>query len=384
MGCAEVLIVGGGPAGAVTALQLARRGIACRVLEASPTFQPKIGETLPPNTAPMFARLGLSHLLQDPAHVLCHGNQFIWGDAALREKPFFAQTQAHGWHLDRARFESQLAELVQAEALVTWQMGSKMLRAEVGQGGLWQVSVGQEGARGGGQDNAQHIISTPFLVDASGRAAKVARAAGGSATGSIRQQFDGLIGLANSFSLTHPVRQFTSIEAVADGWWYAAPLGGQRLITLFMTDADLTPKAMRSADAYWDLLQQTRTIRALLPPERPATLTAPGVHPAASAYLSETTGSNWLAVGDAAYAYDPISSYGITSAIGGGFYAGNAIADHLSGRAEALPAYRHLQAQAYARYLEMQRHQYALERRWPDSAFWQRRHVAASVRAAGR
>ena len=81
-----------------------------------------------------------------------------------------------------------------------------------------------------------------------------------------------------------------------------------------------------------------------------------------------------MAVGDAAFAYDPISSYGISSALGSGYYAGNAIADYLRGYKEAQLAYRMVTERAFFQYLHMLRHQYLQEQRWLNSPFWNRRH----------
>ena len=58
----------------------------------------------------------------------------------------------------------------------------------------------------------------------------------------------------------------------------------------------------------------------------------PRVLPAETSRLDRIAGPGWLALGDAAAAYDPLSSYGIGSAMGSGFYAGQAIADSLAGR----------------------------------------------------
>lgn len=366
-----VIIVGGGPAGAATALQLARRGVASCVLEASSDFPAKIGETLPPSSAALLQKLGLAQLLQDPAHLPCYGNEFVWGQAAPQEKLFFSQTQAHGWHLARDRFEAALAARVQSEALVTWQMACKMLRAQLRGDAQtpWQVEVEQDGQH--------HLLQARFLVDASGRSAKIARLCG-----SERRELDNLIGLASCYHLPQAIALNTRIEAVANGWWYAAPLSGNRLMTVLMTDADLLDKKLRSASGYWQALQETQLIRTLLPATAPAHANAPMTRLASSSFLSEVAGENWLAVGDAAYAYDPISSYGITSAIGAGFYAGNAVADGLLGRADAMPAYRQVLAQAYTQYWQMLQHQYAQEQRWPDAPFWQRRQVAAPTVSA--
>jgi flavin-dependent dehydrogenase len=98
------------------------------------------------------------------------------------------------------------------------------------------------------------------------------------------------------------------------------------------------------------------------------------VQPAETSRLDRIEGDGWLAVGDAAVAYDPLSSYGVASAMGSGFYAGNAIADLLAGREEARLAYLDVMQRACGACLDAQREAYSWERRWPEAPFWRRRH----------
>lgn len=350
---APILIVGGGPAGALTALQLARRGCTCEVLEAEPTCGNKPGETLPPSSSLLLRRLGLADLLDARIHLESHGNRFVWGDARPQEKLFFAQTESRGWHLDRARFERDLAERVRA-AGVSWRTNCTV--REVIPGSNWTVrATTAEGAI---------TLNPPFLVDASGRRALVARACD-----VARIQVDRLVALVSAIELEREVARLTHIEAVADGWWYAAPVPGRRLVTVFFSNAGALTKALREPAAYGAALRGVASFQEILP-EGELRPEPPLVRQAGSSYLNRVIGPNWLAVGDAAFAYDPISSHGITAALGAGFYAGNAIADHLAGHEAALPAYAHLQTQAYAQYLTLRDAQYALERRWPLSSFW--------------
>ena len=55
----DVAIGGGGPAGTVAALTLARAGYAVAVIETSKYEHPRVGETLPPPTRAVLTRLGL-------------------------------------------------------------------------------------------------------------------------------------------------------------------------------------------------------------------------------------------------------------------------------------------------------------------------------------
>ena len=332
------------------------------VLEAAPGFRQKIGETLPPQVLPVLQHLGLSEVLADPAHLACHGNQFLWGSERVEAKPFFAQVQSFGWHLQRDRFEQQLAEAA-IHTGVRWEMDARLLALSP-DGAGWRVRYGQ-GQR-------QHERTVRFVVDATGRAAKVARLLDVG-----REEWDRLVGVAHCLPLRRSLPHYTSVEAVPGGWWYCAPLAGARVMTLFLTDADLLPKALRSRTGFLSELRSTRLLGHLLDGaiefDADASKEDGQIRAAGSSGLSQLFGRNWLAVGDAARAYDPLSSYGITAALGGGIYAGNAIADHLNGRPEALPAYAYLQGQAYAQYRAMLHAQYAVERRWPDAPFWSRR-----------
>ena len=93
----------------------------------------------------------------------------------------------------------------------------------------------------------------------------------------------------------------------------------------------------------------------------------------ASERLTSIAGDGWMAVGDAAAAHDPISSCGIGSAMGSGYYAARAIVELLQGRHPAREAYLSLMQRSYGAYLATYREQYARERRWADHPFWRAR-----------
>ena len=77
------------------------------------------------------------------------------------------------------------------------------------------------------------------------------------------------------------------------------------------------------------------------------------VCPAPSFLLDKPAGKGWLAVGDAASAYDPISSQGIHKALSDGLEAANAIAPWLDGGADKLAEYGSSVANRFDVYLKM-------------------------------
>ena len=104
---------------------------------------------------------------------------------------------------------------------------------------------------------------------------------------------------------------------------------------------------------------------------------------APSAYLDRPTGPDWLAVGDAASSFDPLSSQGIYKALADGLKAAEAITAWLDGDTGALDKYAAFVASRFADYRRNRAYFYAVERRWAGSPFWARRRVDALEGSTG-
>lgn len=89
-----------------------------------------------------------------------------------------------------------------------------------------------------------------------------------------------------------------------------------------------------------------------------------------SSRLEKVVGENWLAVGDAAATYDPLSSRGIITAINDGIKASNIITNCLNGNSRSLEGYNDNIITNFNRYLKQRSYYYKLEKRWSDSLFW--------------
>lgn len=352
----EVVVVGGGPAGAVAALVLARRGVSVTVLESRAAPERKVGECLPPNLSPLLRHLGLEDLLLRDGHLRSLGNRFVWGSPRPGERPFLAGTQGDGWHVDRLVFESRLAERAR-EAGAEWRRDCRFARCERSGTG-WRLEMEDGGT-----------LAAGFVADATGRTARLARR-----LGARRVRYDRLVGVAALLGSPAPdADTYTLVEAVPEGWWYSALLADGRLAVAFMTDGDLLDPELREGDGWRRALGRTEATRARAEEHCYALQEPPRVLPAETSRLDAIAGDGWLALGDAAAAYDPLSSHGIGSAMGSGFYAGNAIAGLLAGEPEAGLAYLDVMQRSYGACLDLQRRHYAQERRWPGAPFWSRR-----------
>jgi flavin-dependent dehydrogenase len=145
-----------------------------------------------------------------------------------------------------------------------------------------------------------------------------------------------------------------------------------------MTDADLLPRDVRTERGSWKReLDKTVDIRARV--ELHELTLRPAVVPAFSACASSASGANWLVVGDAAAALDPLSGQGITNALRSAWPAAHAIQRYLFGDRSALSDYTRSVKGVFTEYLRARVRYYASERRWRHSAFWIRRGAAANA-----
>lgn len=364
-----MVIVGGGPAGAAAAITLARLGLQSSVREArqSPDF--KIGECLPPSASAILERLGLNRRMREDGHLASYGNRSVWGSATPVERDFIFGTEGSGWQLDRLKFEVALATEARASG-ADWQDGHRLLQCTRHKS-HWELTFQTP--------SGNDTLEADFVLDATGRAAHVARRF------DARQiRYDRLIGVAlplQSGSGGGIAENLTLVEAVASGWWYSARVPDDKLMVVYLTDSDLIDHKNDTTTTGWlALLEETEhTLRRVREGDyRP--LVEPRLLAANSSKLDYQFGEGWLAVGDAAAAFDPLSSYGISAALGSGFYAACATVDFLTGHTDALHSYQQLIDDAYAQYLSMHYDYYSLEQRWPHELFWQRRHARRPLR----
>ena len=366
---AEVVIVGGGPAGAVIALALARRGIAPIVLEAHSAPQLKVGECLPPTINPLLDHFGLTERLRQKGNLPSYGNRFVWGSNSIEERDFIFGPTGAGWRLDRASFELELKQAA-TEAGALWHYGRRLVAVSKENDTRFILTV-----RG---PDGMETYRANFVVDATGRSARLA-----GSLGARRVIYDRLIAVAGFFDGDEaaPAEEdsFTLVEAVTSGWWYSSRLPGGKLIAVYMTDGDLLDPALRQTDAWLALLNKTEYTAQRVRKYASGNPTPPRILPAHTVRLTSVTGNGWLAAGDSAIAFDPLASHGISMAMGSGFHAASCITEYLSGRTDAVRAYESLIDRSFASYLLMHHDAYLREQRWPGELFWRRRHAPASA-----
>lgn len=369
-GQCDVAVVGGGPAGCATALRLRQHDpdLAVALIEASGYTQERIGESLPPMTQPLLEGLGVWDRFCAQDHLRAFGTVSTWGSGRPAGDDFITSPFGRGWHLDRHDFDSMLAGEAASRG-VQVQMRTRPIGVERRSAGFQLRLEGPAGRRS---------LTASFIVDATGRRAIVARR-----FGARRLLDDRLVGVFAFFRLAAAGCRDTRllVEPFEDGWWYTARLSRDRAVVALMTDSDIVRGRQLWQPQEWlAALQATHHVRARL--ESAELEGAPRLVQASSGRLDPPSGDDWLAVGDAASTFDPLSGQGILKALRAGSCAAYAISDHLRGDAGALAKYRRFVEREYHSYLGTRGAYYATERRWPRSPFWRCRRVAADTTAA--
>ncbi|MGH9799544.1 MAG: tryptophan 7-halogenase [Blastocatellia bacterium] len=420
----DIAILGGGPAGAAVALSLKQHApaLSVAIVESSAYDRPRIGETLPPTVQPLLMQLGIWQSFVAESHLPAFGTCSAWGSERLEDNEFIYGQHGRGWHLDRRRFDAMLTreaeshgvELMTSSTVThsekladewrltirkkkhfsptkTHEENTKESRAEKEMmdrmfSGFTRIahpenpekkscsSCFEDGPALLREPSCDFVdenssITAKFVVDATGKTAAFA-----TRHGARKQLFDQLLG-AFVFFKSEEKNTYTMVEACEDGWWYSALLPEAGMVAARMSDADFVKQQRLKEPAQWfEQLQKTTHTKLRLLPAEP--LNAPTLHAAASHRLDRFAGDGWLAVGDAATSFDPLSSQGVFKALRTGILASYAVCDFFKGDLFGLEKYEQIVAREFDAYLKTRAEFYGQEQRWPNSPFWNKRRSA--------
>jgi flavin-dependent dehydrogenase len=324
-------VIGGGPAGCAAAVTLAGSGRSVVLVvdrRSHRTFG--VGEGAPPGLDRAVDEVFGHGTFVPTDHHRSLGNRAAWGTGELLATDFMFNPFGTGWHLDRLAFDDSL--LAAAEA------AGATLRTSLDGGTAESAAV---------------------VIDASGRRAVHARR-----RGARRIARDRLVAVLTTYRRAGTDTDVTTtVEAVEAGWWYTCPIPHHRRVVAFLTDGDLLAAELRTSAGFDREARRTTHIAPLLGPTAPA---VPLVVAAGTAHLEPPCGDGWLAAGDAAASFDPLSSQGILTAVLMGREAARCLDDPCAFAARYLAIVAHYEAQRRAIYQR--------EERWPAAPFWTRRH----------
>ena len=322
----DVIIIGGGPAGATTAALVAQTGRSVLVLEREPVPPFKIGESLMPATYWTFQRLGVLEKLKNSPFVVKSSVQFYSKSGKASQPFYFFETNDHEssrtWQVLRSEFDELLLDNAREKG------------AEVAQGvrvtDIVRHGSGVTGVKIKTRDSEIGTISARVTVDASGQSALIARKL---------RICHGDLNLKKASIYTHfrGVSRADGIDAgatiilqtkEANSWFWFIPLPDDVVSIGVVGDIDYLLKN-RNGDDYKKIFFDEL---ALCPALQPKLARAEHIFPVKttrdfSYRATQMAGDGWILVGDAYGFLDPIYSSGIFLALKSAELAADCIAD---------------------------------------------------------
>jgi flavin-dependent dehydrogenase len=327
----DAIVIGGGPAGSIAALDLARRGRRVILLEKAQFPRFHIGESFLPATFDRLRELGLEPELRKLPHVPKFGAEFAMGYGGKHLEIEFSGGFCPGYetfNIERSIFDQML--LRQAE----------LAGAEVHQGvAVKQIVSLMDGdvriVTEGGEFRGR------FLLDASGQQTVVGRHLGTRKTAEephLRKvayfgQFENVWRPPGRME-GHPL-----IAMMEEGWFWVIPLNAHRTSVGMVLDADVARRIMESENINPDAMLAWGIARCPVVRERmrdaSGTVEPNRVLADFSYRCRPYAGDGYFLIGDAAAFMDPIFSTGVSVAVNGARAVAQYVDDILAGRMSA-------------------------------------------------
>jgi flavin-dependent dehydrogenase len=307
----DAVVLGGGPAGSTAALRLAQVGRRVCLVEPHRSHPPPFGQTAAPEIRPVLHALGVWERFRSDGHLPSPGTVSYWG-SARRESDFISNPHGCAWHLDRARFDAMLRQAA-AEAGVTVMRGP-------------------------------HRPEAAMVVDATG------------VRGKKRDDEDRMLAIVLRLSRNSNPDLRTWIESTPSGWWYSAPMPHGDIAVMFFTSRKVY---LEDGIALRPLLDLSPLTRGRFEGSR---LVDSRVMEVRSGLRNPIAGTGWVAAGDSAASYDPLSGRGIWNALWSGMAAADAVHAALGGDASRLDRYVEQVRADFEKYSALRREYYAVAR----------------------
>ena len=311
---AQVIIIGGGPAGSTLGAYLSGAGINHLIVDQAVHPRPHVGESLLCSTSRIFQEIGFLPIMEREKFVHKHGAVWThWADdcqyvVRFREIPELGLSQDYTYHVDRGRFDELLLQHASAS-------GSRVLQGAR----VERVEFGADGFASGvriKEDGAERVLRCQLVVDASGRSTVL-----GSQLRlkqhdplfnqfAVHNWFEGVDrGPADTADYIH-----VHILPLPRAWVWLIPISGTVTSVGVVTQGGDFVKGSEPAEQFFARHVASHPLLAeRMARARPLhEFTREGNY---SYVMDRLAGNGWLLVGDAARFVDPVFSSGVSVAL---------------------------------------------------------------------
>ena len=370
---ADVLVIGGGPAGSTTATMLARKSARVLLLERAHFPRDHIGESLLPASIPVLEELGVLPAIQGARFLPKWGATMVWGKDRAPWSWYFGETNRrypHSYQVWRPLFDRLLLDNSRS-AGVDVREGHRVHEVLFDDGRV-------VGVRYAAQAMGEGVARAELVVDASGQAGLLGHKL------QLRRWDSFFTNLAvyGYFSGAEPLPEPDStnifIESYDDGWCWNIPLHTGLASVGSVVDSEIGQRGTLQGglqDFFMDQIARAPHTAQML---RGAELVSgPFVAKDWSYVSGSLVGDGYILVGDAACFVDPLFSSGVHLALMSGVLAAAYVTTALKDPGMSSAAgrvYEELYLKEYSHFREMAKLFYS-SNRTADSYFWEARRL---------
>ncbi|WP_394421384.1 NAD(P)/FAD-dependent oxidoreductase [Tenacibaculum mesophilum] len=370
----DILIIGGGIAGCIAAISLVNH-YNVTLLDKLVEPVDRIGESLAPAAQRILKELDLleneSEAIKQTIFRNNLGMQSYWGNSQLQFVDHMRNPDGFSRSLDRKNFEVYLRN-VAAKRGVNCIWGTRLSNSSY-ENNYWKITTKSDDLK----NRTTHTIHVKFVIDATGRQSHFTKS-----LGIQRTQYDKLISCWMSLPNTQE-NTMSTIVANELGWWYSAVVPDNKRIIAFQTDPDLVDRnTFKHVNTFLSFAKEHKLIQPLIEGNE-TTVNFHGTVSANSTRLEQVTGKQWVALGDAAMSFDPLSSQGMFNAMANAMQLQKLLINYdfikdldstKEGKFNIL--YENQLQQVWNHYLKHKNFFYSTETRWKEAPFWKRRGIS--------